>query len=262
MRICNTINRENCVASTPKKIELCALHLHPDNLTAIGDSTCIPNLPLKVLWDMCTIFLSLTAGMYTTHAGMRDKCFPHLLNNKCASKTALPFFFWCIPGDALVTFLDLWCVADIVFNCLEDRSHRRGKRSRQSYLKTWFLVDVISMLSWEVIFVQPVFQQKKKIVHKVIDLCKALPVLKKRLPLLIKLLLAVKAAKCRLSSLCCLIRFAPKYIAFTLKMKVILVMRFVRHVRLQRRLLKNIASLCFRTPVQVALDQVTVAPAA
>lgn len=270
MCICNTTKRKECVATTHKKNELCALHImHSDPLTAVsvGNSTCIPiNHPLKIMWDICTIFLSLTAGLYTTHAGMRDKCFPHLLNNKCASKTALPFFFGCIPGDVLVTFLDLWCVADIMFNfLLEDRSHRREKRSRQSYLKTWFLVDVISMLSWEVIFVQPVFHQKKKIVDKVIDLCKVLPVLKKRLPLLVKLLLAVKAAKCRLSSLFCFIRFAPKYIVFTLKMKVVLLMRVMRHVRLQRRLFKNLASLCFadRTSVQVVLDGVgTVAPAA
>jgi hypothetical protein len=250
-----TVN-DHQITSIDIKNAKCALHLQTDNLTTpcrpqtpltIDPSTSIRiDHPLKILWDICTILLSLTAGVYTTHAGVRDKCFPHLLNNQCASKTMLPLFFGCIPGDWVVTFLDLWCVADIVLNFLiEDKTKSRAGRS---YLKTWFLVDVISMLSWEVIFVQPVFYQKKTIIERTIDLCRVLPLLKKRWHHLVRICLAVKAARCRPSSLCCFIRFAPKYIVFTLRMKMVLVLRVMRHVRLQRRLFKNLTNLCFISP--------------
>lgn len=241
-------------ASTDLKHELWALHLQCDTWTAClpqtplspeSRSAIVLNRALKIAWDVCTILLSLTAGVYTTHAGMRDKCFPHLLNNKCASKTVLPLFFGCIPGNFLVTFLDLWYVADIIFNFLLEEKKISEKNTESSYLTTWFLVDVISMLSWEVIFVQPVFDQKKSVVHKAVGFCKMIPILKKRWPQLIKICLAVKTARVRISGICCLIRFAPRYIVFTVKMKVVLLLRTMRHFRLQRRLFRNLKSLFY-----------------
>lgn len=219
--------------------------------------------PLKIIWDMCTIILSLTAGVYTTHAGMRDKCFPHLLNNQCATKTAIPMLFGCIPGNILVTFLDLWCVADIVLNFfIQHESKSEVNHAKRSYLKTWFTVDLISMLSWEIIFVQPAFHEKKKLMRKAVDLCKLIPMLKRRWPHLIKLCRVMKASRCKPSSLCRLLRIVPKYITFTMKTKVVLLLRIMRHIRLQRQLFKNITRLCLRTEVSGNCRTYTAAPAA
>lgn len=222
-----------------------------DNLNAICRPRWIQaDHPLKIVWDMCTIILSLTAGVYTTHAGMRDRCFPHLLNSTCAMKTAVPMLFGFIPGDMLVTFLDLWCVADIVLNFfIQHESKSEVNNAKRSYLKTWFVVDLISMLSWEIIFVQPVFHEKKRLIRKAVDLCKMIPTLKRRWPQLIKLCLVMRASRCKPLSLCRLIRYAPKYITFTMKMKVVLLLRIMRHIRLQRQLYKNLARLCLRTGV-------------
>ena len=196
-----------------------------------------------ILWDICTILLSLTAGVYTTHMGMRDKCFPHLLNNTCESKAALQIFFGYIPGNLIVTFIDLWCVADIIFSVLMQSKYKAGSKIRYNYLKTWFLVDVVSMLSWEVIFVQPVLSQKKRLIQRVIDICRMIPLIKKRWPHLIKICHVVKAVRCRPSRLCRFVKFAPKYIIFMLKMKIVILLRVMRHIRLQRRLIMNIVEL-------------------
>lgn len=242
----------------------CALHMSADRTAVCHQLTssqpsgppssraCIPaNHPLKIVWDVLTILLSLTAGVYTTHAGMRDQCFPHLLNNNCAAaKGALPLFFGYIPSNAVVTFLDLWCVADIVLNFLTEKnvSTTTGlKNAKHGYLKTWFLVDVVCMLSWEVIFVQPIFNKlrKKNIIKKVIGLTRMWPLLKKRWPQLLKICRAAKSVGCGPKRL---IRYAPKYIVFTGKMKVVIFLRIMRHMRLQRRLFKNLVSHFFSAP--------------
>lgn len=231
-------------------------HLHMETPPIIQSSSPISNHLFVILWNVCTILLSLTAGVYTTHVGMRDKCFPHLLNYTCESKAALHIFFGYIPGNLVVTFIDLWCVTDIVLSFLIESRCKTGSKFRYDYLKTWFLVDVISMLSWEVVFVQPVFSQKKRLIKRVIEICRAIPLIKKRWTYLIKICHAVKAARCRPSSLCRFIQFAPKYIIFILRMRIVILLRVMRHIRLQRRLMLNIVKLWFEsTPGQPAVRE-------
>jgi len=191
------------------------------------------NHPLKIFWDTLTILLSISVGVYTTHASIRDLCFPHLLNNKCVvGRDGLPLFFGYFSGSTVVTLMDLWCVADIIFNFLTANGNT-------SYLKTWFLVDVISMLSWEVIYVQPIFNEirRKRIISKAIGFTRKWPIFKKRWSHLVRLSFLAKAVG---SGPTRLIRFAPKYFVFAGKMKAVIVLRILRYVRLGRRLLKNL----------------------
>jgi len=210
------------------------------------------NHSMKIVWDVLTILLSLTVGVYTTHASMRDQCFPHLLNNNCVALhqgRALPLFFGYFHGSTVVTLYDLWRVADIVLNFLtEDAKHVNKNKNGCSevkhhsaaltYLKTWFLIDLITLLSWEVLYVQPVFNKnhKKNILLKAIGLIRKFPSLcttGKRCPRLLRILKwAISFAGRR--SLGKLIRYAPKYIDFALtgNMKVVIALRVIRQVRL------------------------------
>lgn len=213
------------------------------------------NHPMKIAWDVLTILLSLTVGVYTTHASMRDQCFPHLLNNTCAALNkgkALPLFFGYFHGSTVVTLYDLWRVADIVLNFLtEDVKNKNrfssGKspaisatRVKLTYLTTWFLIDVITLLSWEVVYVQPVFNRnrKKNIFLKAIGFIRIYPSLRitsKRWPVLLRILKKAILFAGR-GSLGKLIRYAPKYIDFALtgNMKVIVALRVIRQLRLFR----------------------------
>eukprot|EP00978_Attheya_sp_CCMP212_P016300 scaffold42574_cov65-Attheya_sp.AAC.3 len=217
------------------------------------------NHTMKLAWDVLTILLSLTVGVYTTHASMRDQCFPHLLNNTCAALNkgqALPLFFGYFHGSTVVTLYDLWRVADIVLNFLtEDVNNKKngcsqGKsptitviRAKLTYLTTWFLIDVVTLLSWEVVYVQPVFNRnrKKNVFLKAIGVIRIYPFLRitiKRCPVLLRILKRAILFAGR-GFLGKLIRYAPKYIAFALtgNMKVIVALRVVRQVRLFRSLM-------------------------
>lgn len=205
--------------------------------------------PLKIAWDILTIILSLTVGLYTTHASMRDQCFPHLLNNNCTALNkgaALPLFFGYFHGSTVVTLYDLWRVADIVLNFLtedvnEHRNPQIPPRVKLTYLRTWFLIDVITLLSWEVLYVQPVFNRniKKNVFLKAIGVTRLYLFLRatKRWSMILRVSRRAISMVGHKSSRK-LIRYAPKYIHFALtgKMKVIVVLRIARQVRLVRTL--------------------------
>ena len=131
-----------------------------------------------------------------------------------------------------MTLMDLWCVADIILNFLTANGNT-------SYLKTWFFVDVICMLSWEVIYVQPIFNEirKRKIISKAVGFTRKWPTFKKRWSQLVRLSFLAKAVG---SGPTRLIKFAPKYFVFAGKMKVVIGLRILRYIRLVRRLLKNL----------------------
>uniref|UniRef100_A0A7S1BQA9 Uncharacterized protein n=1 Tax=Corethron hystrix TaxID=216773 RepID=A0A7S1BQA9_9STRA len=224
--------------------EKCSLHKQASNSTCQilssmpsgrSRSYWVPipaNHPLKIVWDTLTILLSISVGVYTTHASMRDLCFPHLLNNSCVvGRDSLPLFFGYFSGSTVVTLMDLWCVADIVLNFLTVNEN--------SYLMTWFFVDVISMLSWEVIYVQPIFNaiRRERILSKAVGFTRKFPLFKRRWSQLVRLSFLAKAVG---SGPTRLIRFAPKYFVFAGKMKVVIGFRMLRYVRLVKRLLKNL----------------------
>lgn len=222
------------------------------------------NHPLKIAWDVLTILLSLTVGVYTTHASMRDQCFPHLLNNNCIGLNkgaALPLFFGYFHGSTVVTLYDLWRVADIVLNFLTENGSsmpdnpQMRHRVKLTYLRTWFLIDVITLLSWEVLYVQPVFNRnrKKNVFLKAIGITRLYPLLRatKRWPLTLRVIRrAISMVGHRSSRK--VLRYAPKYINFALtgKMKIVIVLRILRHVRLWLYARENLHGYyCDRGPI-------------
>lgn len=101
--------------------------------------------PLKLAWDLTTFLLSL-ANAYATHMAIRDRDFHSAL---------------------LIRFCEVWFLLDIMLNFVtEYRLDGRRLTSPQAvwarYLTTWFVVDLVSLLPGEALYVQPIFEQQKR----------------------------------------------------------------------------------------------------
>jgi hypothetical protein len=102
--------------------------------------------PLKLLWDCLTILLSLVSA-YNTHISIRDRQY----RNK-----------W------LLSFCDAWFVLDILLNFVTQTYHQQDRLldTYQAvwahYLTSWFLIDVLSLLPGELLFVQPIIDRENK----------------------------------------------------------------------------------------------------
>jgi hypothetical protein len=106
--------------------------------------------PLKLTWDIITFGLSLW-NAYLTHVAIRDRSFDY---NRTRFIT------------------EVWFAIDIMLNFVtERRVHGTTLTTFQSvsayYLTTWFVVDVLSLMPGESMFVSPVverLQKRKRIV--------------------------------------------------------------------------------------------------
>ena len=103
--------------------------------------------PLKIIWDILTVVLSL-ANAYVTHTRIRDRKFG----------SPSPF----------VAFCDVWFLADILLNFATERKISDGVvlRDIQSvwarYLTSWFAIDVLSLMPWERLYIQPIIDQQNR----------------------------------------------------------------------------------------------------
>jgi hypothetical protein len=194
---------------------------------------CIPaDHPLKLLWDVCTVILSCIHA-YRTHVSIASR-------NYDASP-----WYWC---------MNAWFVLDILLNFLTE--HRLGSIVLRTpsavaarYLTTWFVIDVLSLVPGEWLFVRPVIQRLQarkrwrkwlsrtqtvtRVTAKVVprwNHVRVLSALGRRHVGLGGVARAVKAA----------IYYIPKYILFLRNMKAVAAVRLLRQYHWMRKMYSHL----------------------
>jgi hypothetical protein len=181
----------------------------------------------KLTWDIITFALSLW-NAYLTHVAIRDRSFDY---NRTRFVT------------------EVWFAIDILLNFItERRVHGTTLTTFQSvsayYLTTWFVIDVLSLLPGELLFVSPVIQrlQKRKRITVWWNRIKLIGRWTRKLirdphvrhaSVLYTRRKGVRAA----SKMVRLLTFyIPKYFMFIRNMKAVIGFRILRQVRLVRHM--------------------------
>mmetsp|Transcript_65618 Transcript_65618/g.77128 ORF Transcript_65618/g.77128 Transcript_65618/m.77128 type:complete len:601 (-) Transcript_65618:70-1872(-) len=109
--------------------------------------------PFKVIWDICTVLISIL-GSYIRHTNIRDRDYDKSKHFH------------------LGLFIDLWFVIDILLNFITQykSTDEHGNvvmlqdpmSVAARYLTSWFFIDVISLVPWELIYVKPLVEQQKR----------------------------------------------------------------------------------------------------
>jgi hypothetical protein len=188
--------------------------------------------PLKLAWDFFTILVSIL-GAYHAHTSIRDRSFGPS---------------WTLVFCETVFFLD------ILLNFVTQTKTHDGvilKSLTQvwaRYLTSWVVVDVISLLPWERIYLQPVIEVQKrrnffkrsffrtKAVVRVTRIVRGRHV--RSLRRLAKTTAKVGVGITRLIRL--LIKYVPKYIFFWKRMKGIVLVRLLRNFHTVRKFCKTL----------------------
>lgn len=102
--------------------------------------------PYKVAWDVLTMLWSLL-GAYRTHIRIRDRVFDQ---------------------SPLIMLTEIWFTLDIMLNFVTEHKTRSGdvikdgKTVWARYLTTWFIIDALSLIPWERIYVRPIVEKIKR----------------------------------------------------------------------------------------------------
>jgi len=190
--------------------------------------------PFKIVWDVSTVFLSI-AHSYLTHMAIRDRRFE-----------ASPF----------ISFCQAWFLVDILLNFFTERKTSTGeiicdqRRIVARYLTSWFAVDILSLIPWEVLYVKPLIdvQNRRGFFKKSLLRSKAVVRVTRHLRgkhfrwfgTVAKHTKQHGIGAQRLLRL--IIKYVPKYIMFLKNMKGVVAVRILRFVHCSRRSIKNIES--------------------
>lgn len=184
--------------------------------------------PYKVAWDLCTILLSVLS-LYHTHLNIKNRKFS-------------------IHG-----LTEIWFLIDIILNFLTENKSTAGRGTYKAvwarYLTTWFVVDALSWIPWETLYVQPLFDAQKRRGFFVKSFFRTRAVIKvtrvlrgHHLKLFGKVVKQTKHAGVGATRLLhLLIKYVPKYLLFYRNMKGVLVVRVLRQVHWFRKLVRNIS---------------------
>ena len=102
--------------------------------------------PYKIAWDVLTMLWSLL-GAYRTHIRIRDRVFDQ---------------------SPLIFLTEIWFLLDIMLNFVTEHKTRNGEVIRDGktvwarYLTTWFVIDALSLIPWERIYVRPIVEKIKR----------------------------------------------------------------------------------------------------
>ena len=182
--------------------------------------------PYKIVWDICTILLSLLSA-YHTHLNIQKKQF------------------------SLHGITEVWFFIDILLNFLTEHKSTYGRTYKAvwaRYLTTWFVVDALSLMPWERLYVQPLFDEQKRRGFFVKSFFRTRAVVRvtrllrgRHFKLFGQVAKQTKHAGVGASRLLHLIiRYVPKYLMFYRNMKGVLVVRVLRQVHWIRKLIKNV----------------------
>jgi len=199
--------------------------------------------PIKIAWDVLTIILTILSAL-RTHQSIRDRTYDQS-----------PF----------VVFTEFWFFLDIVLNffCEHKTSSgeiiRDGKAVWARYLTTWFVIDALSVVPWERIYVKPIVEKQKRrnIFTKTFFRSKAVVrvtrILRGRHVKLFgrvaKQTKTMGVGGQRLLGL--IIKYVPKYLLFYRNMRSVLVVRTLRQVHFLRKLWKSFVVSIQREPLVV-----------
>jgi hypothetical protein len=183
--------------------------------------------PLKLTWDIITFGLSLW-NAYLTHVAIRDRSFDY---NRTRFLT------------------EVWFAIDIMLNFItERRVHGTTLTTFQSvsayYLTTWFVVDVLSLMPGESMFVSPVverLQKRKRIVVwwnrvKIIGRWTRKLIRDPHVRHASVLYTRRKGVRAASKMVRLLTFYVPKYFMFFRHMKAVVGFRLLRQVRLIRHM--------------------------
>jgi len=188
--------------------------------------------PLKVFWDVITVFISFL-GAYLTHTSIRDRTIEQT--------------FW-------ISFTEAWFLVDILLNFVTQHKTASGKILADGkavwarYLTTWFVVDVLSLVPWESIYVKPIWEMQKRrgFFKKTFFRSKAVirvtRILRGRhFKWFGKVASQTKHAGVGSKRLLqIMIKYIPKYLLFYRNMKGVLAVRTLRQVHWIRKVIKNL----------------------
>eukprot|EP00956_Cyclotella_meneghiniana_P005866 scaffold7697_cov76-Cyclotella_meneghiniana.AAC.1 len=102
--------------------------------------------PYKIIWDVLTMVWALL-GAYRTHLRIRDRVFDQ---------------------SPLILITEVWFTLDILLNFVTEHKTTKGQVIRDGktvwarYLTTWFVIDLLSLIPWERIYVRPVVEKIKR----------------------------------------------------------------------------------------------------
>ncbi|KAL3787858.1 hypothetical protein HJC23_000400 [Cyclotella cryptica] len=185
--------------------------------------------PYKILWDVLTMIWAVL-GAYRTHLRIRDRVFDQ---------------------SPLIILTEIWFTLDILLNFVTEHKTSKGQVIRDGktvwarYLTTWFVIDLLSLIPWERIYVRPVVEKIKKrnIFQKTFFRSKAVVrvsrVLRGRhIKLIGQVSKHTGTPLRRFVSL--LIKYVPKYLLFIRHMKGALFVRGLRFVHWLHNMYKKI----------------------
>ena len=185
--------------------------------------------PYKITWDVLTMIWALL-GAYRTHLRIRDRVFDQ---------------------SPLILLTEVWFTLDILLNFVTEHKTSKGKVIRDGktvwarYLTTWFVIDLLSLIPWERIYVRPVVEKIKKrnFFQKTFFRSKAVVrvsrVLRGRHVKLIGQVSKQTGTPLR-RFVALLIKYVPKYLLFFRHMKGALFVRLLRFVHWLHNMYKKI----------------------
>lgn len=199
--------------------------------------------PYKIAWDVCTILLSLLSA-YHTHLNIQKRQF------------------------SLHGITEIWFFIDILLNFLTEHKSSHGRTYKAvwaRYLTTWFVVDALSLMPWETLYVQPLFDAQKRRGFFVKSFFRTRAVVRvtrllrgRHFKLFGQVAKQTKHAGVGASRLLHLIiRYVPKYLMFYRNMKGVLVVRVLRQVHWIRKLIKNVTTKKFKMATDDATSSLT-----
>eukprot|EP00533_Pseudo-nitzschia_delicatissima_P005562 CAMPEP_0116086768 /NCGR_PEP_ID=MMETSP0327-20121206/5024_1 /TAXON_ID=44447 /ORGANISM="Pseudo-nitzschia delicatissima, Strain B596" /LENGTH=420 /DNA_ID=CAMNT_0003577827 /DNA_START=155 /DNA_END=1417 /DNA_ORIENTATION=- len=219
---------------SPRQNKQSELYLYDERQKVRRRSVIPMEHPFKIIWDVSTVILSI-AHSYLTHMAIRDRSFE-----------ASPF----------ISFCQAWFLVDILLNFFTERKTGTGeiisdhRRIVARYLTSWFAVDILSLIPWEVLYVKPLIdiQNRRGFFKKSFFRSKAVVRVTRHLRgkhfrwfgTVAKHTKHHGIGAQRLLRL--IIKYVPKYIMFLRNMKGVVAMRILRFVHWSRRSFKNIES--------------------
>jgi len=185
--------------------------------------------PYKILWDVMTMIWAML-GAYRTHVRIRERVFDH---------------------SPLIILTEIWFTVDILLNFVTEHKTSKGEVIRDGkavwarYLTTWFVIDMLSLIPWERIYVRPVVEKIKRrnFFQKTFFRSKAVVRVSRLLrgrhiKLFGKVSKQTGTPLRRLVKL--VIKYLPKYLVFLRNMKGALVVRALRFVHWLHNMYKKI----------------------
>jgi len=176
------------------------------------------NHPLKIIWDVLTVVLSIY-NAYATHAAIRDRQFHR-------------------SG-----WMDAWFMMDIALNFLTQRSstgmvYNTWQAVWARYLTSWFVIDVLALFPAELLYIQPVIemQRRRKFLSKLIRRTKVATKVTTRIlqsghvPWVIKVIVKTTSRPVRelISLIRVCIKYIPNYFQFVRRCKGVILVRLLR----------------------------------